>query len=145
MLCLVNQGSQVRSPASPEPISIESAGAPVIFTQTINPPGPLLVKAQEKPQKHSFQARKYSSLVLMSDWNLIINWVEHEISFVTSRLGFGLKHHLFPLLLFTSNWSSGASCANTQACLTLIWLSMRLMWVYLSRDMRFQQCGMCDQ
>ena len=41
-LSLVNQGSQVRSPASPETLPVEPSGAHKIHTQTINPPGPVL-------------------------------------------------------------------------------------------------------
>ena len=55
MQCLVNQGSQVRSPASPEPLLVEPLGARhKIHTQTINPPGLVLVTAQEKPQQVIF-------------------------------------------------------------------------------------------
>ena len=48
-------GSQVRFPASPGPHSVSlRCSRHIIHTQTINPPGPVLVTAQEKPQKVYF-------------------------------------------------------------------------------------------
>ena len=49
VLCLVNLGSQVRSPAFAEPLSMSlRVLRHKIHTQTKNPPGPVLVTTQEK-------------------------------------------------------------------------------------------------
>ena len=95
----------------------------IINTQLINPPGPVLVSTHGKATKSFFLLRNYGA----------VRTLELYVPCCVELIHYINEDYVRLLLKAQLNYSS-------YVCPNKIWYAQ-----YMSPDMRFQQCGMCDQ